>query len=130
MMAARKYKDPFGRLWYNVKKSADYGPKGFAGQKILKPNYEPKRIDFDADDLKDIFYNKQGGKCYWLDIPLDPEWTNESYHPLALSVDRIKCGEDYTKDNIVICSRMSNVGRSKYDENKFKEVISYIKAKL
>ena len=69
-------------------------------------------------------------KNVWLDIPLDPEWTNESYHPLALSVDRIKCGEDYTKDNIVICSRMSNVGRSKYDENKFKEVISYIKAKL
>jgi len=116
-MPARKYKDPFGRLWYNVKKSADYGPKGYAGQKKLKPNYKPKKIDFDADDLKDIFFN-------------NPEWTNVSWHPLALSVDRIRCGEDYTKDNIVICSRMSNVGRSKYDEEKFKEVISYIKANL
>ena len=60
MMAARKYKDPFGRLWYNVKKSADYGPKGFAGQKILKPNYEPKRVDFDADDLRDVLKDEGG----------------------------------------------------------------------
>jgi hypothetical protein len=129
-MSSRKYKDPFGRLWYNVKKSADYGPKGWSGQKVLKPNYEPKKIDFDVDDLKDIFFNKQGGKCYWLGIPLDPEWVNESWHPLALSVDRIRCGEDYTKDNIVICSRMSNVGRSRYDEEKFKGVIEYIRANL
>jgi hypothetical protein len=129
-MVARKYRDPFGRLWYNVKKSADFGPKGWAGQKALKPNYEPKKIDFDKEDLKDIFYNKQKGKCYWLGIPLDPEWVNESWHPLALSVDRIRCGEDYTKDNIVICSRMTNVGRSRYDEEKFEDVIEYIRANL
>tara|TARA_R110000765_G_scaffold39388_2_gene85709 strand:- start:200 stop:589 length:390 start_codon:yes stop_codon:yes gene_type:complete len=129
-MTTRKYKDPFGRLMYNVKKSAQFGPKGAVGQKILKPDYIPKKIDFDEDDLKYIFYNKQGGKCYWLGIPLDPEWVNESYHPLALSVDRIKCGEDYIKDNIVICSRMTNVGRSRYDEKKFKDVIDYIRGKL
>ena len=128
-MAARKYKDPFGRLFYNVQRSAANGPKGSA-QKILDPDYTPRKIDFDIEDLKDIWYNQQGGKCFWLGIPLEPEWVNESYHPLALSVDRLECGGDYVKDNIVICSRLANMGRSKYDKEKFSDVIGYLKANL
>ena len=128
-MAARKYKDPFGRLFYNVQRSAKNGPKGSA-QKVMAPDYVPRKIDFTVKDLKDIWYNKQGGKCYWLGIPLDPEWNNEAYHPLALSVDRIECGGDYVKDNIVICSRMANMGRSKYCDQKFKGIVEYIKANL
>jgi hypothetical protein len=125
-MASRVYKDPFKRLFYNVQKSAKTGPKGSA-QKMMAPDYIPKLIDFTPEDLKDIWYNKQGGKCHWLGITLDPEWVNVSFHPLALSVDRIGCGGDYVKDNIVICSRMTNLGRSKYDEKKFKNVIDYIR---
>ena len=84
----------------------------------------------EIEDLKDIWYNQQGGKCFWLGIPLEPEWVNESYHPLALSVDRLECGGDYVKDNIVICSRLANMGRSKYDKEKFSDVIGYLKANL
>ena len=128
-MAARKYKDPFGRLFYNVLRSAANGPKGSAQQR-LDPDYKPRKLDFDIEDLKDIWYNQQGGKCFWLGIPLEPEWVNESYHPLALSVDRLECGGDYVKDNIVICSRLANMGRSKYDKEKFSDVIGYLKANL
>ena len=128
-MVARKYKDPFGRLIYNVQRSAQNGPKG-SGQKILDPDYIPRKIDFTVEDLKDIWYRQQKGRCYWLDIPLNPEWVNESFHPLALSVDRINCGGDYVKDNIVICSRLTNLGRSKYPECNFREVIRYVKANL
>tara|TARA_Y100001951_G_scaffold79750_1_gene67632 strand:+ start:219 stop:623 length:405 start_codon:yes stop_codon:yes gene_type:complete len=129
MMAARKYKDPFGRLFYNAQRSATNGPKG-SGQKILDPDYIPRKIDFTIEDLKDIWYNQQGGKCYWLGITLKPEWTNVSWHPLALSIDRLECGGDYIKDNIVICSRMANTGRSKYDKDKFRDVIDYIKTSM
>ena len=54
MMAARKYKDPFGRLFYNAQRSAINGPKG-SGQKILDPDYIPRKIDFTIEDLKDIY---------------------------------------------------------------------------
>ena len=110
-MVARKYPDPFGRLFYNMKKSALSGPKG-SGQKLLDPDYVPRKID------------------YWLDIPLDPEWVNESWHPLALSIDRLECGGDYVKDNIVICCRLANVGRSRFNKDKFVDVIDYIRANL
>ena len=128
-MAARKYPDPFGRLFYNMKKSALSGPKG-SGQKILDPDYVPRKIDMTIEDLKDIWFKKQGGKCYWLDIPLDPKWVNESWHPLALSIDRLECGGDYVKDNIVICCRLANVGRSRFNKDNFVEVIDYIRANL
>ena len=128
-MVARKYKDPFGRLFYNAQRSAINGPKGSA-QKILDPDYIPRKINFTVEDLKDIWYNQQGGKCYWLGIPLNPKWTNISFHPLALSVDRLECGGDYIKDNIVISSRMANTGRSKYDKDKFRDIIDYIKASI
>ena len=109
-MVARKYKDPFGRLFYNAQRSAINGPKGSA-QKILDPDYIPRKIDFTVEDLKDIWYNQQGGKCYWLGIPLKPEWTNISFHPLALSVDRLECGGDYIKDNIVNSSSDSDINK-------------------
>ena len=128
-MATRKYKDPFGRLFYNMQKSATNGPKG-SGQKILDPDYKPREIDMTVEDLKDIWYNQQGGKCYWLGIPLNPEWINISWHPLALSIDRLECGGDYVKDNIVICSRMANMGRSKYDKDKFIDIVDYIRKEI
>jgi len=128
-MTARKYKDPFGRLFYNMQRSARSGPKG-SGQKILDPDYKPRKIDMTVEDLKDIWYNKQRGKCYWLGITLDPDWVNVSWHPLALSIDRLECGGDYVKDNIVICSRLANAGRSKYDKDKFRDVVGYIKTEV
>ena len=120
IMAARKYTDPFGRLFYNAKRSATNGPKG-SGQKILDPDYLPRKIDFTIEDLKDIWYNQQGGKCYWLGIDMSLEDLFIPHSPFAVSVERLDSNRGYHKDNIALTTRFANKGRGKYDNESFKQ---------
>tara|TARA_R100000458_G_C8206687_1_gene195520 strand:- start:176 stop:547 length:372 start_codon:yes stop_codon:yes gene_type:complete len=122
-------RDPFKKLMSNVKLSAKHGSRGARGQKALNPEYKERKIDFDSIYLKQLF-EQQEYKCHWLDIPLDPKWIFKSWHPLAISVDRMDCEKGYTKDNIVICCRLVNLGRCRYDEVEFTGVMDYIKANL
>ena len=102
-----KQPDPFKRLLKNVKTSANYGPKGGS----VDYEYEEKVVEFDDEDLREIFH-RQGGRCYWSDVELEPTDIFVTYHPLAMSVDRIDNTKGYTLDNIVISSRLYNLGRS------------------
>ena len=81
------------------------------------------------EDLRYIF-EKQGRKCYWLGIPLDPNNNYIANHPLAISVDRLDNSRGYHRNNIVICSRFANLGRGPFDPNQFIGVITLIKKYL
>lgn len=94
--------------------------------------WDPPKLLITAKDLEKIWID-QGGRCFWFDVPLDlgllfdnhPDWVPR--HPLAPSVDRKSDDGDYTMDNIVICCRFANWGRSVYPFDKTKQLISMLK---
>ena len=84
------------------------------------------RVSIDADYLEQLF-DQQGGKCYWLGIPLDPSRIFIKKHPLAMSVDRLDNKKGYVPGNVVIACRMINLGKLDYPSDKFEKIISEIK---
>ena len=88
----------------------------------------PSKIYVTPEDLKEIWEN-QNGKCYWFGVDLDikllykdhPDWMPK--HPLAPSIDKIDIYGDYTKDNIVITTRLANFGRNVCDFDKFHIIV-------
>lgn len=103
------------------------GPSG-----INQKPWVPAKILITPADLEEI-WNKQGGKCYWFDIDLDlallykdhPDWMPK--HPLAPSIDKIDIDGDYSKDNVVICTRFANFGRNVCDFDRFHEIVETLK---
>jgi hypothetical protein len=89
----------------------------------------PKNVMVTWEELKEIF-KEQNKRCYWLGIPLNPQDIFISYYPLAMSADRIDGNADYHKDNIVICSRFANLGRSQYGAKEFEELMQRVKHEI
>lgn len=77
-------------------------------------------------------WHEQDGRCYWFGVPLDlkllyndhPDWYQK--HPLAPSIDKIDPDGDYEYDNIVICTRMANLGRNVFPFNEFHSVVAHV----
>ena len=95
-------------------------------------DWYPAKIFVTPEELEEI-WQKQNGKCYWFGIDLDlnllykdhPDWMPK--HPLAPSIDKIDVNGDYTKDNIVICTRLANFGRNTCDFDRFHEIVNKIR---
>jgi hypothetical protein len=94
--------------------------------------WEPRKLYLTEQDLIEK-WKEQGEVCYWFKIPLNFDLLYQNSadyfprHPLAPSVDRIDDSGDYTKENIVICCRLSNQGRNVFPFDKYHEVIRLIK---
>lgn len=88
----------------------------------------PAKILVTPKEIEEV-WNMQKGKCYWFGVKLDlgllysdhPDWMVK--HPLAPSIDKIDVDGDYTKENIVICTRFANFGRNVCDFEKFHEIV-------
>lgn len=100
------------------------GPKSYSrGRKTEIP------ITITWQDLEAKFL-EQNKKCYWFGVELNPDDIFVPHNPLSISCDRINSGAGYTLDNIVICCRMANLGRSTCGFDEFKKVIEKIKENL
>jgi hypothetical protein len=123
MKSGRK-RNPYLKLLSNIKKSGGRAramTKIRLGQKIS--------VSVTAEDLKKI-YEHQNAKCFWFNIPMDLDLLYSKWHPLAPSADRLDESRGYDKDNIVICTRLSNLGRQRYNIDKFREIITFLKNQI
>jgi hypothetical protein len=125
-----KCKNPFMILYQNFEGNT---ARNMRSGKVTasEKNQKSKRVDPQLSwrDLQKKF-NRQGGKCHWLGVKLDPNNNFYKYHPMAMSVDRIESSRGYTYDNIVISSRMANLGRGTYPANKYKYMCKKITNRL
>lgn len=74
---------------------------------------------------KQIFevYKKQKGKSYYLNLDMDLTCTNDL---LAISVDRVDNTKGYSDDNIVLCTRFENKGRSNNSIEDMMQLVNLI----
>jgi len=86
-------------------------------------------VEITWEDLQQK-YHQQNGLCHWFKIPIDLSHNLISWHPLAASCDRLDNNVGYTKDNIVITTRFSNLGRGACSEDIFIESLNTIKKVL
>ena len=104
---------------------------GTAGS--LQNEWIPAKVYITPEDLKEI-WEAQSGKCYWFGVDLDldllyknhPDWMPK--HPLAPSIDKIDVNGDYTKDNVVICTRFANFGRNVCEFDRFHDIVFKLKS--
>lgn len=92
-----------------------------------KKNQLSKTVDdkFTWKDLE-LKFDQQKQQCYWFRVKLDPQNNYIKNHPLALSVDRLDSNKGYTFDNIVISSRLANLGRGAFPAEEFEKICNLI----
>ena len=116
-------RNPWKKLLANVKISGRVG----LAYAALRENGEPEKVvrhkvDVVWQDLEKKFI-EQDYKCFWLGVPLNPEWIFKTHYPMAISVDRLENSKDYTYDNIVICCRFANLARGRCEAGEFAKII-------
>jgi hypothetical protein len=88
-----------------------------------------KEVTLIPADLVDMF-NEQGGKCYWSNLPLNPEYNKIKHHPFAISPERLDNSGPYSKENVRLCRRMFNLGRMAFPEDDFQQVMLDLKVEF
>lgn len=132
-----KEKDPFKKLYSNILRNGVLKNENGEWKKIASSNnrkkmeekkWDPPKILINPIEIENKWY-EQDGRCHWTGMELDMGLLfddHENYypmHPLAPSIDRINPHGDYEYNNIVICARMMNLGRTTCDFDKFYEIM-------
>jgi hypothetical protein len=120
-------KNPWKKLISNVKISGRVG-LAYAALHGNEERNSLHKISITWQDLQKKFA-EQKNKCFWLGVPIDPNWIFKSWFPMAPSVDRIDNLQEYTYENIVICTRFANLARGSCEASKFAKIIVALKNK-
>jgi hypothetical protein len=111
-MTQEKY---FKILWNNVKLSARYGA---GGGRVHKNDGQMRDLTICIDDLV-YLWEKQQGRCHWLNIKMSLEDLEIKDSPFAPSVERLNNDLGYVSGNVVLASRFANRGRGAYQNDDF-----------
>jgi hypothetical protein len=123
----KKILNPYKKLESYMKNSGSRTRD--AKQQKTRDRMKERPIELDWKDLKAIF-EKQDKKCFWLGIEIKPMDIFDKGNILAFSVDRISNHNGYTKDNVVITTRLANLGRGSCSFENFQKHIERIKSSI
>lgn len=104
-------------VWANVKMSAKHGAGG--ARVVKKTGPSNRELTITLDDIK-LLWEKQSGKCHWLNIDMSLEDVMIKDSPFAVSVERLDNSLGYVPGNVVLASRFANRGRGAYAGDDFK----------
>lgn len=76
--------------------------------------------DLDADYIRSLF-EQQGGRCYWLGVPMVPSGAKRD--PRRPSLDRLDNSRGYVRGNVVLACMFANMGRSQLDAGEFRAFV-------
>lgn len=79
-----------------------------------------------TEDFINSLYEKQNGKCFWLNVPLILD-SKVNRHFQKPSLDRLDCSLGYTEDNVVLASTFANLGRTDNTVDDFNTFIDVLK---
>jgi hypothetical protein len=116
-------RNPWLRLLRNIKNGAK--ETKFSATTYVRGRKHEIPVEITWEDLKEQF-EQQGGRCYWLELELNPDDIFISNYPLAISADRLDGSKGYIKGNVVITCRLINLGRGRWPAEQFKQVIALI----
>lgn len=85
-------------------------------------------FEITPETLLDLF-EKQGGRCYWLDLPLVITSTDKR-DPLQPSLDRLDPDRGYVLGNVVLTCMFANLGRSTLSAQKMRDFVVTLRAKF
>jgi hypothetical protein len=73
-----------------------------------------------------LLWEKQEGKCYWLNIPMSLKMSEDGITNLdKVSIDRLDNKKTYIQGNVVLCTNFANRGRGNAD---IKTMIEFLKS--
>lgn len=103
---------------YNQLAARSRRTTGWVGAAVRRAKTNAKGRDFDLDGafVREL-YERQNGRCYWLNIPL--KLVDEPRSPATPSLDRIDNNKGYTRDNVVLACLFANMGRSVLSAERF-----------
>lgn len=73
-------------------------------------------------------YDRQGGRCYWFQVPLVPSAVTK--HPQKPSLDRLDATKGYTPDNVVLSCYAANIGRNTSTSETFEAFVILLRESL
>lgn len=87
-----------------------------------------RNLEFNLDDnfLQEL-NKKQKEMCYWYGCKIVN--SDKIKYGLQYSLDRIDSKKGYTKDNVVLCCLMANLGKNKTDPEIWKEFCEMVRSK-
>jgi len=108
-----------------------YESKSWINSRIIGKRAQCKRLQLTFDLTEEFLtelWNKQEGKCYWLNIPITLE--REKNNPLKATLDRLDPNRGYTKENVVWSSYFANIGRGNCSSEKFSRIVEMVSNSL
>ena len=92
---------------------------------IKTDKYGPS--DLDVVYINEL-YEKQGGRCYWLGLPLVASTMKRD--PRRPSLDRLDSSKGYVRGNVVLACQFANMGRSTLAASDFSAFVDEMKAHM
>ena len=105
-----------------------YESKSWVKTRFSAKKSQCKRLNIEFDltpSFLDDLWNKQRGKCYWLNVPIELERQHVS--PLSATLERLDPRKGYTQDNVVWASYFANTGRRDCPAEEFRAIVKTIK---
>lgn len=96
---------------------------------IRRDHYRPTENPITEEHILDL-WEKQGGRCYWLNIPMLTRAKPNLGHrePRLVSLERLDNSKGYEIGNVVLACMFANVGRNTTPADSFLAFLDEIKA--
>lgn len=97
------------------------------GREKDKPRRLAEESLIDESFIREM-WDKQGGMCYWFNIPMKVAMQDGTVDLFRVSIDRVDSLKGYTKNNVVLCCHFANRGKGDAKVEDWSNLLKLIKS--